>query len=81
MNLNPIASGNKTISGANGSTAVGFTAGVYAIAKLAGKSEEEALILSWVIGCLPWFALTVVGLYHRVVKAGGMKAGWKAFWG
>jgi len=67
MNLNPVANGNKTQSGAMGTLAVGLTAGIYAVLKQLGidNAEIASLIASAAIngGLLVW------GAIHKAIKA------------
>lgn len=76
MNINPVANGNKTAAG------VALTGGsVYAMAacyllKRYGVDEQTVVI---VISALPGAALTVWGVVHKIVKAGGIVGMWRWF--
>lgn len=82
MNLNPIASGNKTNSGLIGIVATCAIA--YGLKKL-NIEDKDGTITIMIFAGIPTAVLTIVGIGHKIVKAGGIKKLCidmkKKFWG
>ena len=69
MNLNPVASGNKTQSGVGGFITATISAMVYAVLKQYGYDDATGALTGAVVGLITSGGLFVVGLIHKASKS------------
>lgn len=73
MNINPVANGNKTAAGVALTGGSVYAMAAYYLLKRYGVDEQTVVII---ISALPGAALTVWGVVHKIVKAGGLVGMW-----
>jgi hypothetical protein len=82
LNLNPMASGNKTVTGIAALASGGWTAAALVMLPQFGIESKTVEIG---IALAPGAIQFIVGIAHKIVKAGGikkaMKDTWKKYWG
>jgi hypothetical protein len=82
LNLNPMASGNKTVTGIAALASGGWTAAALILLPQFGIDNKTVEIG---IALAPGALQSIVGIAHKIVKAGGIKAAvkatWKKYWG
>ena len=76
MNINPIASGNKTAAGVAVTGGSLYTMGAFYLLRRYGIDDQTAIII---ISAIPGAALTLWGIIHKIVKAGGVVGIWRWF--
>jgi hypothetical protein len=76
MNINPVANGNKTAAGVAVTGGSLYTMAAYYLLKRYGIDDQTAIII---ISALPGAALTLWGVIHKIVKAGGIVGMWRWF--
>jgi hypothetical protein len=76
MNINPVANGNKTAAGVALTGGSVYAMAAYYLLKRYGVDEQTVVII---ISALPGAALTVWGVVHKIVKAGGFVGMWRWF--
>ena len=67
VNINPLASGNKTSSGLIG---IVLTSIIYAVLKHFGIADDSGSITTVIVGAIISGGLTIVGIVHKAIKAG-----------
>ena len=70
MNLNPVASGNKTAAGINGAVGASWMTLAFLLLPKFGFDDST---VNLVIGFAPPVVLGIIGVGHRIIKAGGIK--------
>lgn len=78
MNLNPVATGNKTTSGAIGTIIISLLMPV--VFKYFNIEDTNGQITVWVLSVVPTVGLALVGLGHKIVRAGGLVPWVKSLW-
>lgn len=76
MNINPVANGNKTAAGVAVTGGSIYTMGAFYLLRRYGIDDQTSIII---ISALPGAALTVWGVVHKIVKAGGIVGMWRWF--
>lgn len=74
MNINPIANGNKTATGAAALTGSGIMGAAFLLLPYLGVSDTATKLI---IGIAPNALLLIIGIGHKIIKAGGIIGIWK----
>jgi hypothetical protein len=70
LNLNPMANGNKTVTGIAALASGGWTATALVLLPQMGVDNKT---LEIGIALAPGILQTIAGIWHKIIKAGGIK--------